>query len=106
MKGIDDKAFNTLEPTKNYNYNGGFVELDYAGMLNNRLIASGVYNWIMPPSYDSNRDLKAYSVLLRYYIGHWSAVNIAMHAEYTYRVTGKAVKLKENMFILGLDFAL
>jgi hypothetical protein len=29
-----------------------------------------------------------------------------MHAEYTYRVTGKAVKFNENMFILGLDFAL
>jgi len=106
MKGIDDKAFNTLEPTKNYNYNGGFVELNYAGMLNNRLVASAVYNWIMPPSYDSDRDLKAYSVLLRYYLGHWSAVNIAMHAEYTYRVTGNAVKLNENMFILGLDLAL
>jgi hypothetical protein len=106
MKGIDDKAFNTLEPTKNYNYNGGFVELNYAGMLNNRLIASAVYNWIMPPSYDSGRDLKAYSVLLRYYLGHWSAVNIAMHTEYTYRVTGNAVKLNENMFILGLDLAL
>jgi len=106
MKGIDDKAFNTLYPTKNYNYSGGFVELDYACMLNNRLVASAVYNWIMPPSYDSGRDLNAYSVLMRYYLGHWSAVNIAMHAEYTYRVTGNAVKLTENMFILGLDLAL
>ncbi len=106
MKGIDDKAFNALEPTENYNYSGGFVELDWAGMFNDRLVASTVYNWIMPPSYDSGRDLKAYSVLLRYYLGHWSALNIAFHAEYTYRVTGKAVKLNENMFILGLDFAL
>ena len=106
MKGIDDKSFNTLDPTKNYDYNGGFVQLDYAGMFNNRLVASVLYNWIMPPSYDSGRDLKAYSVLLRYYLGHWSAVNIAMHAEYTRRVTGKAVKFNENMFILGLDFAL
>jgi hypothetical protein len=106
MKGIDDKAFNTLEPAEKYNYSGGFVELDWAGMFNDRLVASAVYNWIMPPSYDSGRDLKAYSVLLRYYMGHWSAVNIAVHAEYTYRVTGKAVKLNENMFILGLDFAL
>jgi hypothetical protein len=106
MQGVDDKAFNTLEPTKNYNYSGGFLEFDYAGLLNNRLVASAVYNWIMPPSYDSGHDLKAYSVLLRYYLGHWSAVNIAMHAEYTYRVTGNAVKLNENMFILGLDFAL
>jgi len=106
MQGVDDKAFNILEPTKKYNYSGGFIELDYAGMLNNKLVASAVYNWIMPPTYDSGRNLKAYSVLLRYYFGHWSAVNIAMHAEYTYRVTGKAAKFNENMFILGLDFAL
>ena len=106
MKGVDDEAFNTLEPTKDYNYNGGFVELDYAGMLNNRLVASGIYNWMMPPSYDSGRDLKAYSVLLRYYLGHWSAVNISMHSEYTYRVTGKEDKFNESMFIIGLDFAL
>jgi len=43
---------------------------------------------------------------LRYYLGHWSAVNIAMHLEYTYRVTGKEDKFNENMFILALDFAL
>lgn len=105
MKGVDDKAFNTLESTKDYHYRGGFVELDYAGLLNNRLVASALYNWIMPPSYDSGRDLKAYSVLLRYYLGHWSAVNIAFHTEYTYRVTGKVNKLNENMLLVGLDFA-
>ena len=33
-------------------------------------------------------------------------LNTAVHAEYTYRVTGKAVKFDENMFILGFDFAL
>jgi hypothetical protein len=106
MQGIDDKSFNTLEPTKDYHYSGGFVELDYAGMLNNRLVLSGLYNWIKAPSYDPGRQLSAYSVLLRYYLGHWTAVNIAMHAEYTYRVTGKEDKSKENMFIVALDFAL
>jgi hypothetical protein len=106
MKGIDDKAFNKLQPTKNYNYSGGFIELDYAGMMNNRLVASAIYNWITPPSYDIARQFNAYSVLLRYYLGHWSAVNIAMHTEYTYRITGKAKKLNENMFLFGLDFAL
>jgi hypothetical protein len=106
MKGTDDKAFNTLEPTMKYNYSGGFVELDYAGMLNNRLVASAIYNWITPPSYDSGREINAYSVLLRYYLGHWSAVNIAMHMEYTNRVTGVENKSNENMFLLGLDFAM
>jgi hypothetical protein len=106
MKGSDDKAFNTLEPTMAYTYSGGFVELDYAGMLNNRLVASAVYNWIKPPSYDSARETKAYSFLLRYYLGHWSAVNIAMHAEYTNRITGTGNKLNENIILFGLDFAM
>jgi hypothetical protein len=106
MKGVDNKSFNSLEPTKKYDYSGGFFELDYAGMLNNRLVLSGILNWITPPSYDSDRNLKAYSALLRYYLGHWSAVNIAIHTEYTYRVTGSSNKLNENMFMFGLDFAL
>ena len=106
LKGVDDKAFNTQDPTKDYSYSGGFVELDYAGMLNNRLVASALYNWTTPPSYDSGREIKAYSFLFRYYLGHWSAVNIAMHAEFTNRVTGKVDKVNENMFLLGLDFAM
>jgi hypothetical protein len=59
----------------------------------------------MPPSYDPGRTVNSYSVLLRYYLGHWTAVNIAMHAEYTYRITGKDDKLNENMLLFGLDFA-
>jgi hypothetical protein len=106
MKGVDDKAFNTLDPTENYNYSGGFLELDYTGMMNNRLVASGIYNWINPPSYDPDHEIKAYSFLLRYYLGHWSAVNISIHTEFTHRVTGTTNKVNENMFMLGLDFAL
>jgi hypothetical protein len=106
MQGVDDKAFNSLDPTKSYNYSGGFLELDYAGMMNNRLVASGIYNWITPPSYNPDQELKAYSFLLRYYLGHWSAVNVSIHTEYTYRVTGVTNKFSENMFMIGLDLAL
>jgi hypothetical protein len=112
MKGVDDKAFNSLDPTKSYEYSGGLVALDYAGMFNNRLVASAMYNWISTPSYspersdNSERDVNAYSFLLRYYLGDLSAVNIAIHAEYTYRVTGNQTKTKENIFALALDFAL
>jgi hypothetical protein len=105
LKGFDDQSLNTMEPTKDYQYSGGFFELDYAGLLNNKLVASAMYNWIKPPSYDSGRNLNDYSALLRYYLGDWSAFNIALHAEYTYRVTGKSAKSKENMFVVGLDCA-
>jgi hypothetical protein len=103
--GSDDKAFNTLDPTVNYKYNGGFIELDYVGMLNNKLVTSVMYNWIQPPDYDAEREFKAYSALCRYYLGDWSAVNVCIHAEYTHRVTGKNSKLQENIFALALDFA-
>jgi hypothetical protein len=106
MNGVDDKAFNTPELTKGYRYSGGFVELDYAGMLNNRLVASGMYNWISSPSYDSGSKRNAYSLLLRYYLGHWSAVNISVHAEFTHLVSGKTNTITENMCLLGLDFAM
>jgi hypothetical protein len=105
MYGIDDKAFNTIESAEDYKYSGGLVELDYAGLFNDRLIASLMFNWITPPTYNTDRQINAYSALVRYYIGDWTAVNIAMHLEYTYRETGKENKFKENLVAVALDFA-
>lgn len=105
MIGVDDKAFNTLKPAEDYKYNGGLVELDYNGLFNNRLVASLMFNWVTPPSYNTERELKAYSALLRYYLGDWSAINIAMHLEYTHRETGKDTKFKEDLVAVALDFA-
>jgi len=104
MMGSDDKGLNTLDPGKNYDYSGGFAELNWAGLLDNRLVASVMYNFVRPPTYDSDRQVDAFSVLLRYYFGDWTAVNVALHAEYTYRQTGKDHPLKENQFGLILDF--
>jgi hypothetical protein len=103
--GSDDKAFNTINPSEKYKYNGGFVELDYICLFNNKLVTSLMYNWIQPPDYDSDREFKAYSALCRYYLGDWSAVNVSLHAEYTHRITGNTSKYLENIFALALDFA-
>jgi hypothetical protein len=103
--GSDDKAFNTLKPQTNYKYNGGFIELDCVGLINNKLVASMMYNWTQPPDYDSDREVKAFSALCRYYLGDWSAVNVSLHSEYTHRITGLDSKFKENIFMLALDFA-
>lgn len=97
--GSDDKALNTPDATGNFKFNGGFVELDYEGLLNNRLVDSAMYNWVQPPSYDSEREVNAYAALLRYYLGDWSAINIAIHGEYIYRITGSATKNKEKQKI-------
>jgi hypothetical protein len=104
MKGADDKSLNNLDPTKKYEYTGGFAQLDWAGLMNNRLVASLMYNWVQPPSYDSKNQVNAYSALVRYYLGDWSAVNIAVHAEYTFKRTGKDHPIDENLFALILDF--
>lgn len=103
--GGDDKSFNDLKPTEEYKYSGGIIELDYAGLMNNRLMASALYNWVSPPSYDNARKLWAFSALVRYYLGDWTAVNVALHAEYTHRQTGDDAPLKEDNLGLLLDFA-
>ncbi len=104
MQGLDDKALNVLDSNKDYKFSGGFAELDWSGLWNNRLLASVLYNWVQPPSYDDSRTIKAYSALVRYYLGDWTAINIALHAEFTHRETGKDDPFKENMFTALLDF--
>jgi hypothetical protein len=104
LRGSDDRAFNNIDPTRSYTFWGGVVELDWAGLANNRLVGSVMYNWVRPPSYNSVSRVNAYSVLARYYFGSWSAVNVALHAEYTYRTNGSISLMKENLFTLLLDF--
>lgn len=105
MLGQDDKKLNVLDESQAYKFSGGLVQLDWAGLANNRLVASVLYNWVMPPDYDLGQKINAYSVLARYYLGDWSAVNVSLHAELQHRVTGDAVKTTENLGALMLDFA-
>jgi hypothetical protein len=112
MAGSDDTGFDTIPTIERYKYNGGFVELNYAGLANNRLVTSLMYNWVNPSSFDPGNKVSAYSALLRYYLGNWKAVNIALHGEYTLRIsnvfddTNQEWKdFNENMFLLALDFA-
>lgn len=105
FRGEDDKAFNPVDLTRNYVFWGGVVELDVAALANNRLVGSLMYNWVRPPSYDfANLKVDAYSALVRYYLGSWSAVNVALHAEYTHRIPGTISPPKEDLFTLLLDF--
>jgi hypothetical protein len=104
FRGVDDKAFNAYDPLKDYSFWGGALQLDWAGLPNNRLVASAMYNWVRPPDEDSLHKLDAFSALVRYYLGSWSAVNIALHAEYTHRTVGGVVAVKENLFTVLLDF--
>jgi len=105
MKGVNDKELNPFDNTKNYEYTGWFAELDYALLLNNRLVTSLLYNQVSPPNYFADEQINAVSALVRYYLGDWSAVNISIHAEYSHRVTGKTDKVKDDLFALLVDFA-
>jgi hypothetical protein len=107
FRGVDNRDFNSLDFTKDYTFWGGTVQLDCAALANNRLVASAMFNWVRPPSYDADRKVNAYSALLRYYLGSWSAVNVAIHAEYTHRVLGadnSSNSVKDDLFTMLLDF--
>jgi hypothetical protein len=103
IMGNDDKAFNTIDSTQDYKYTGGFVQLDWAG-FDNRLIISGLFNWIQPPSNDKKRTYNAISGLVRYYLGSWTAVNVSIHAEFTHRIFGTTNTTEDNMFTMMVDF--
>ena len=104
LKGSDDKAFNSFAATREYSFWGGLVQLDCAALANNRLVASLLYNWVQPADDDRLNRVKGYSALLRYYLGSWSAVNIALHAEYSHRTLGVGNLFKDDVFTLLLDF--
>jgi hypothetical protein len=88
MYGRDDEKLNSIDSSA-YIFRGGFARLDWAGLWNNRLIVSGMYNWVRPPCYDKDQPpVDVTSALLRYYLGDWTAVNIALHLEYSYRDVG------------------
>jgi hypothetical protein len=93
FRGVDNKAFNQVDPLENYSFWGGVVQLDWAGLANNRLVGSLLYNWV-----------NGFSALLRYYLGSWSAVNIALHAEYSHHTLGADHPIKDDVFTLLLDF--
>jgi hypothetical protein len=106
--GSDNRAFNPVDQTRRYDFWGGVAELDWAGCFDNRLVASVMYNWVRPPSYDSAGSgfrVDAYSALARYYVGSWSAVNVAIHAEFTHRRLGSVAPITDNLVTLLLDFA-
>jgi len=103
MQGIDSKELNPFADEE-YKYSGGFVQLDCAGLWDNRLVASLLYNWITPPDADKDREVKAYTGLVRYYMGDWTAVNVALHAEFTHREFGSEAETKGDEIALVLDF--
>jgi hypothetical protein len=105
MQGVDDQAIDS-GATEDYKFTGGFVQFDYAAMPNNRLVGSLLYNWVEPPGSDEESRVRAVSALLRYYLGDWTAVNVALHGEFTHRIEGDTDKTRTNQLALFVDFAM
>jgi hypothetical protein len=104
FRGMDDNAFNVVTSSSDYTFHGGVVHVDWAGLPNNRLVTSAMYNWVRPPSNDDARKVDSYSALGRYYLGSWQAANVALHGEYTHRAGGGASGRTDNLFTLLFDF--
>jgi hypothetical protein len=104
FRGVDDKIFNDIDPAQDYKFWGGIAQLDWTGLADNRLVASVMYNWIRPPAGADPLRVNALSALVRYYLGSWSAVNVALHAEYSHRTIGIVEPTKDNLFTLLIDF--
>lgn len=104
FRGVDDRAFNRIDPSGDYTFYGGVVQIDWAGLPNNRLVTSAMYNWVRPPGNDDARRIDSYSALGRYYLGSWQAVNVALHGEYTHRTAGRRTALKDNLLTVLVDF--
>lgn len=107
IRGVDNRAFNDFDLERDYVFWGGFAELDWAALANNRLVASMMFNWVRPPWYDADHRVDAFSALVRYYLGSWSAVNVALHGEYTHRkqgVDGSNDLEEGDLFTILLDF--
>jgi len=104
MYGEDDEQINNLRYGDKYHFTGGFGRLDWSGLANNRLLASALFNWVTPPNYDDARRVQVFSALVRYYLGDWTAVNIALHGEYTYQKVGKTNPARQHQFAALLDF--
>jgi len=105
LRGFEDQAFNLTAPTEDYEFSGGLAEVDWATLPNNKLVASVLYNWVQPPSSDEGRKVSSYGGLVRYYLGDWKAVNVALHGEYAYRVTGVHGPTQDNLFAGVIDVA-
>jgi hypothetical protein len=103
--GQDDRTLNGLNSSDKYTFAGGFGRLDWTGLANNRLVLSAMYNWVNAPCYDNEKDISAISGLVRYYLGDWTAVNVALHGEYTYRQIGHDNPGKEHNLAALIDFA-
>lgn len=105
LAGSDDKPLNSVKPASSYDFSGGLAELNWGGLMNDRLIISITYNWVRPPSYDAVHNINAYTALVRYYLGDWSAVNVGLHGEYTFRQTGNTIVRDEHLVAFAVDFA-
>ena len=104
FRGVDNRAFNDFDPTLNYAFWGGVVRARLGRPAQQPARRLADVQLGPAAGYNAVHKVDAYSALVRYYLGSWSAVNVAIHAEFTHRRLGSVAPIKENLFTLLLDF--
>jgi hypothetical protein len=81
------------------------AEVNWAGWKNNLVNVSVMHNRVRSPSYDAGREIDRYTAIVRCYLWDWSALNVGLHAEYTYRERGEKNIRKEHLVAMTVDSA-
>lgn len=101
LHGHDDSGFNAAVIGDSYDFNGGFVELNYYMMES---VAFFRYDLVATPSSDDH-DINRFTLGLRHHLAH----SMQLHLEYSHRAVdngaGVAGDLSENFATGRLDFA-
>jgi len=103
VKGKDDAALNAFDPRRDYDFSGGFVELNHS--FPREMVGFARWGWVNTPA-EQDQDVKGWTLGARYY----PEMNVAVHLEYAKREVDHAAAegvsdFDEKMWTLRADFA-
>jgi hypothetical protein len=103
VTGRDDAALNTFDPTRDYDFSGGFLEANHS--FPHDVLGFARWGWVNTPD-EQNQDTKGWTLGLRYY----PEMNVAMHVEYFKRKIDHGAAdgmsdLDEKMWTVRADFS-
>jgi hypothetical protein len=101
ISGQDNREFNIFDPTKNYKFSGGFLQLNHFEMGGAKFLR---YDWVNTPSED-NHDITRFTLGWRHHLAH----PMALQLEYSHRKVnngaGPGSDLTENFVAARVDWA-
>jgi len=103
VKGKDDAALNAFDPRRDYDFSGGFVEVNHS--FPREMVGFARWGWVNTPA-EQDQDVKGWTLGARYY----PEMNVAVHLEYAKREVDHGADegtsdLEETIWTLRADFA-